>query len=221
MSFCRSIFSLVWVTLSAKQLRGFCTGCSPFGCGKLPLQLIFFEFDMPWNHLRNRKQNRNHKTKCKAWSCNGEERHAAGKDVTIWSSLPFFFTHRAVVKTRKAFFSERWEETKAEENPKVCTSWGPIWSSLPCSSYHPTEKAFKQKGTEHKRRQVIDTWNQQRSWRHKQRLVLRRICCALSSTPLRRSIGQLFLKNCRPALERVIAVANLEDKCENRIWLYN
>ena len=53
MSFCRSIFcacSLVWVKLSAKQLRGFCTGRSPFGCGKLPLQLIFSEFDMLWNH---------------------------------------------------------------------------------------------------------------------------------------------------------------------------
>ena len=37
----------------------------------------------------------------------------------------FFFTHRAVIKARKAFFSERWEATKAEENPKVCTSWGP------------------------------------------------------------------------------------------------
>ena len=37
----------------------------------------------------------------------------------------FFFTHRAVVKARKAFFSERWEATKAEENSKVCTSWGP------------------------------------------------------------------------------------------------
>ena len=50
----------------------------------------------------------------------------------------FFFTHRAVVKARKAFFSERWEATKAEENPKVCTSWGPsgvrnhvqVWGSL-------------------------------------------------------------------------------------------
>ena len=50
MSFCRSIFcacSLVWVKLLAKQLRGFCTGRSPFGCGKWPLQLIFSEFDMP------------------------------------------------------------------------------------------------------------------------------------------------------------------------------
>ena len=26
-----------------------------------------------------------------------------------------------MVKARKAFFSERWEATKAEENPKVCT----------------------------------------------------------------------------------------------------
>ena len=37
----------------------------------------------------------------------------------------FFITHHAVIKARKAFFSERWETTKAEENPKVCTSWGP------------------------------------------------------------------------------------------------
>ena len=28
----------------------------------------------------------------------------------------FFFTHHAVIKTRKAFFSERWETTKAKEN---------------------------------------------------------------------------------------------------------
>ena len=35
------------------------------------------------------------------------------------------WSHRAVVEARKAFFCERWEATKAEENPKVCTSWGP------------------------------------------------------------------------------------------------
>ena len=30
-----------------------------------------------------------------------------------------------MIKARKAFFSERWEAIKAEENPKVCTNWGP------------------------------------------------------------------------------------------------
>ena len=40
-------------------------------------------------------------------------------------SLFFFFPHHAVIKARKVFFSERWEATKAEEHPKVCTSWGP------------------------------------------------------------------------------------------------
>ena len=49
MSFCHSILCLchVWVKLCAEQLRGFCTSRSPFGCGKLPLQLVISQFDMP------------------------------------------------------------------------------------------------------------------------------------------------------------------------------
>ena len=48
--FCHSIFRVychVWVKLCAEQLRGFCTSRSPFGCGKLPLQLVISQFDMP------------------------------------------------------------------------------------------------------------------------------------------------------------------------------
>ena len=47
MSFCHSIFRVychVWVKLCAEQLCGFCTSCSLIVCGKLPLQLVFFNF---------------------------------------------------------------------------------------------------------------------------------------------------------------------------------
>ena len=50
MSFCHSVFRVschVWVKLCAEQLCGFCTSCSPIVCGKLPLQPVFFQFDMP------------------------------------------------------------------------------------------------------------------------------------------------------------------------------
>ena len=48
--------------------------------------------------------------------------------VVVWFCFffqVFFFTQHAVVKARKAFFSESWETSKAIENHKVCTSWGP------------------------------------------------------------------------------------------------
>ena len=48
-SFCHSILCLchVWVKLCAEQLCSFCTSCSPIVCGKLPLQLVISQFDMP------------------------------------------------------------------------------------------------------------------------------------------------------------------------------
>ena len=36
-----------WVKLRAEQLCGFCTSSSPIVCGKLPLQLIFSQFNTP------------------------------------------------------------------------------------------------------------------------------------------------------------------------------
>ena len=40
-----------WVKLRAEQLCGFCTSRSPIVCGKLPLQLIFSQFNVPPLHL--------------------------------------------------------------------------------------------------------------------------------------------------------------------------
>ena len=37
----------IWVKLCAEQLCGFCTSRSPIGCGKLLLQLVISQFDMP------------------------------------------------------------------------------------------------------------------------------------------------------------------------------
>ena len=50
MSFSHSIFRVychVWVKLCSEQLCGFCTSCSPIICGKLPLQLVISQFNMP------------------------------------------------------------------------------------------------------------------------------------------------------------------------------
>ena len=50
MSFSHSIFRVychVWVKLCSEQLCGFCTSCSPIVCGKLPLQLVISQFNMP------------------------------------------------------------------------------------------------------------------------------------------------------------------------------
>ena len=72
MSFCHSSLCLRhgWVKLCAEQLCGFCTSCSPIVCGKLPLQLVLFQFDMlPLYlyiiiHLKEKNvQLHNHKTK--------------------------------------------------------------------------------------------------------------------------------------------------------------
>ena len=50
MTFCHSIFRVVchvWVKLCSEKLCGFCTSCSAIVCSKLPLQLVFFQFNMP------------------------------------------------------------------------------------------------------------------------------------------------------------------------------
>ena len=54
----------------------------------------------------------------------------------------FFFTQHAVVKARKAFFSERWEATKADKKSKVCTDWA-LPESASCTSLRIAVQSWK------------------------------------------------------------------------------